>query len=281
MFTIPELFLTSDALAWENLRLRAFHEPDELEGWVEPPLAENNLVMLTQGEMRLAQRDKTWHIRQGDFFLVPSGAVSQPVRWQNVSATPMQTLHVHVSQPLLTATAAEMNASAALMGRVGFQDPLLMQVGLALRQEAEHPCGGKLYIQSAAQFLAVHLLKNYSAAPAHIQENLHGLSPRQLHRITEFIHAHLSDDLALTTLAEMVGFSPYHFARLFRQTTGQSPHQFVLRTRLEHAHQLLKNSALPLAEIALVCGFASQSHLTRMFKQRYGLTPAAYRRTFL
>jgi AraC family transcriptional regulator len=76
-------------------------------------------------------------------------------------------------------------------------------------------------------------------------------------------------------LAQQTGYSPYHFARLFRQTTGESPHHFVLRQRIERAQRLLKETDVPLAHIAVESGFANQSHLTRVFKQHRGLTPRA------
>jgi AraC family transcriptional regulator len=79
-------------------------------------------------------------------------------------------------------------------------------------------------------------------------------------------------------LAQQTGFSPYHFARLFRQTTGESPHQFVLRLRIERAQQLLEKMDVPLSHIALESGFTDQSHLTQAFKRHLGQTPHAYRR---
>jgi AraC family transcriptional regulator len=78
-------------------------------------------------------------------------------------------------------------------------------------------------------------------------------------------------------LAQQIGFSPYHFARLFRRTTGESPHQFVMRQRVEHAQRLLMQRDAPLAAVALACGFANQSHFTQSFKRQIGLTPRAYR----
>jgi AraC family transcriptional regulator len=98
-----------------------------------------------------------------------------------------------------------------------------------------------------------------------------------MRRVTDFIQAHLSQNLSLEALAQQAGFSPYHFARLFRQMTGESPHHFVLRQRVERAQQLLKETNAPLAQVAIESGFANQSHLTRVFKQQRGLTPRAYR----
>jgi AraC family transcriptional regulator len=97
-------------------------------------------------------------------------------------------------------------------------------------------------------------------------------------RVVDFIQAHLTQDLSLDALAQHSGFSAYHFARLFRRTTGESPHRFVLRQRVEHAQALLEQPDLSLAEVALATGFAHQSHLTQQFKRHFGVTPSAYRR---
>jgi len=85
------------------------------------------------------------------------------------------------------------------------------------------------------------------------------------------------ENLSLEMLAQQVGFSPYHFARLFRQTTGESPHQFVLRQRLVEATRLLKETDLPLAHVASEVGIPNQSHFTQAFKRRLGITPLVYR----
>jgi AraC family transcriptional regulator len=141
----------------------------------------------------------------------------------------------------------------------------------------QHSHAGKLYAQTAAQMLAVHLLRHYTSSTDNEKASSQRLTRRQMKRVADFILAHLNNDLSLDLLAEQAGFSPYHFVRLFRQTTGESPHQFVMRQRVEQAQSLLKQTDVPLAQVALEVGFANQSHFTRVFKQQLGLTPRAYR----
>src|SRR5260370_41150018 len=97
---------------------------------------------------------------------------------------------------------------------------------------------------------AGHLLGHYTSTAGEIEEVSQGLTRHQVKRVTDFMRAHLSQDLSLDVLAQQIGFSPYHFARLFRQTLRESPHQFVLRPRIERAQHLLKKAAVPLADIA-------------------------------
>ena len=217
-----------------------------------------------------------------DLMLFPDVSVPSELRWKGLTSEPTQTLHLHLSKTLLARTAEELAdydpARLALIGRSGFQDPLLTQIGLAIWRELEQPTpAGKLYAQTAAQMLAVHLLQHYTCAPIHIKERSQGLTRQQVQRVTDFIQAHLGQDLTLEALAQQAGFSSFHFARLFRQTMGESPHQFVLRQRVERAQHLLKETDAPLAHIALESGFANQSHLTRIFKRYLGLTPRGYR----
>ncbi len=284
---IPLLFRTSEESNWEGLVVRAFHEPGELEGWIDPVAPDTSLVLVTQGAMYMEQRllNGPWrgqHIRQGDLFLKPGGSGPYELRWRSLSPEPLQTLHLHLNTYLLARTAEEVAdrdpARLALIGHSGFQDPLLTQIGLALWRELEQDTpAGKLYAQTAAQMLAVHLLRHYTSTAREIEEVSQGLTRHQVKRVTDFMRAHLSQDLSLDVLAQQIGFSPYHFARLFRQTLGESPHQFVLRQRIARAQHLLKEAEVPLAHIALECGFANQSHLSLVFKRHLGLTPRAYR----
>lgn len=288
--TSPLLYLSSAGLGWEGLHAQAFHEPAELEGWVEEAIPDVAIVLFRGGAMRLEQRQrngswKAYRVEHGNLLLRPSGKVPAEVRWKCLSQTPTQTLHLHVSTDLISRTAQEVAKYSpryiTLESRSSLQDPLLQQIGYALWHELEHPTSaGKLYAQTATQMLAVHLLHFYAKIGETIGEPTQGLTSRQLSRIKDFIQACLDQDLSLDALAQQVGFSPYHFTRLFRKATGESPHQFVLRQRVEHAQRLLVETDMPLADVAHVSGFANQSHLTRIFKQHYGMTPRVYRQDY-
>lgn len=287
--TSPMLFLSSEEIGWEGLVARAYHEPLHFDGLIESDtdMPHIPLVLFIGGAMYMEWRpvNGSWKrrlIRSEDLILLPDGSVPSELRWKGLTCEPMQTLHLHLSKDLFARTAEEVAdydpARLTLVGRSGFQDPLLTQIGLALWRELEQPsAAGKLYAQTAAQMLAVHLLRYYTSPAQEIKEPLQGLTPCQINRVTDFILVHLNQDLSLPVLAQQVGFSPYYFARLFHQTTGESPHRFVLRQRIERAQRLLKERDMPLASIAVESGFANQSHLTQVFKKYLGLTPRAYR----
>ena len=283
----PLLYLSSQEVGWEGLSVSAFYEPAEIEDWTVSGIPDTTLMLLAGGAMYMQwwRGHGSWKggiVHAQDLILTPGSNESLKVRWKGLSCMPMQTLRLQLNHQLLSRTAQEVAdvdpARLRLVAHTGLHDPLLTQIGLALWSELEQPApSGKLYAQTAAQMIAVHLLRHYSSTEVSIQERSQGLTRRQLQGVTDFVLAHLDQDISLDALAQQIGFSPYHFARLFRQITGESPHQFVLRQRIEKACHLLKTTDMPLAHIALESGFANQSHFTRIFKRHLGLTPRAYR----
>lgn len=107
--------------------------------------------------------------------------------------------------------------------------------------------------------------------------NLPQYVPGEIWHVQEFIEEHLGDNLTLVSLANVAGVSAGHFSRLFRNSLGVAPHQYLLKRRLDRARNLLQNNRHSIAEVASVTGFSDQSHLTRHFKRRFGITPQACR----
>jgi AraC-like DNA-binding protein len=103
------------------------------------------------------------------------------------------------------------------------------------------------------------------------------LTKRRLNLALDYIQAHLDSGILLEDLAGAVGLSPFHFAKLFKLSTGSTPHQYVLQRRLERAMELLRSSEATLSEIALESGFADQSHFANVFRRFMGVTPSRYR----
>jgi len=116
------------------------------------------------------------------------------------------------------------------------------------------------------------------AAPAYPPPRTRGgLPPRALRRVREYVETHLEGNIRIQMLAELVGLSVFHFARAFKQSEGLTPHAFLIQCRVRKAQELLANTNLPLSEIAMASGFSDQSHCTRRFRERVGVTPSNYR----
>jgi len=153
-------------------------------------------------------------------------------------------------------------------------DPFLQHILLTLKGEAETGgMGSHLLVDSLKTALAIHLLRNYCATCPKLSSYSNGLSHKQLMLVKDYIKAHLHQDLKLNELAAIAQLSPYHFLRLFKQSLGITPYQYILQCRLNQAKYLLHHSELSIAEIAVRTGFADQSHLTRYCKRMLGMTP--------
>jgi len=160
-----------------------------------------------------------------------------------------------------------------LFPQLDLRDPQVSRLVQALQADVEAGSPtGSLVGELIGDALAVYL-----ANPAAAQPNLGRLPGVRLNRVLEFIHSNLDRNIHLEELAEAAAMTAYHFARLFKSTTGSSPHKYILQCRLERAKHLLRDASLSLSQVSLLCGFADQSHLTNVFRKFVGVTPSKYR----
>src|SRR4029077_15428419 len=108
-----------------------------------------------------------------------------------------------------------------------------------------------------------------------------GLGSVRLRKIKELVHAKMENDLSLDEMAQSVGLSTAHFARMFRKSTGETPHQFVLRQKLERAKRMLHAPHARVLDVAVACGFKTQQHFAQVFRDLWGITPTEYRRDLI
>ena len=107
-----------------------------------------------------------------------------------------------------------------------------------------------------------------------------GLTPARLRKVVELVHAEIDSDLSLEELADTAGLSITHFSQMFRQSTGKSPHQFVLHRRVDRAKEMLRAAEMRVLDVAVACGFKTQQHFARVFRQLCGASPTEYRQEF-
>lgn len=178
----------------------------------------------------------------------------------------------------------ELAADEAVRGAVEIReegdtsDPFITQIGLAIYEEFKKPTPvGKIYIESLAAALAVHLVRNYSVAARRVREFSGGLTGARRRRATEFVNAHLDESLSLTQLAEIAGMSAYHFSRALKKSTGFTPHAYVVHQRMARAKQLLTETKMPITEVAAAVGYGNYNHFSTQFRKLVGVSPSAYR----
>ncbi|NJM45847.1 MAG: helix-turn-helix transcriptional regulator [Alkalinema sp. RU_4_3] len=158
-------------------------------------------------------------------------------------------------------------------------DLLMHQIALALRSSlVDGSNGNRFYADAMATAMAAHLLRYYTTRDHVLREYKDGLSKQKLQQAIDYMQANLGEDLSLGAIAQELGMSQYYFCHLFKRSTGLSPHQYLIRQRVERAKILLKQSDRTVTMIALECGFASSSHLAKCFRQLTGLNPNQFRK---
>jgi AraC-like DNA-binding protein len=195
--------------------------------------------------------------------------------------SPFDNIRFYVSQASLDEFAFDQGIrriGGLASSSIAFQDKVMWGLGNALLDSVERANErSTLFIDQVALAFCAHVMRAYGKAAIPDDTTSGGLSPWQLRRVLDFIAAHLNDDPSIAELARECGLSSGYFSRAFRLTTGVTPHQWLIRRRVERARQLLLGNGLGLADIALVCGFVDQSHFTRVFAKLEGDSPGRWR----
>lgn len=235
----------------------------EAASFDERALNRAGLCLQTSPAMTLEVRQGPGYVAQrmypGRFCILPAGTMPA-VRWDE----PRELIVVQLAA---TARAARSNVADTRM-------ELLLR---ALGRELEEPAPDELFMDHLAGALAARLqVLERHAADGDGQRG--GLAPAALRRVEEFVEAHLGRTVRMGELAAAAGLAEASFARAFRQATGQTPHAYVQARRVEAATALVRTTDKRLSEIALLTGFADQSHMTRTLKREHGAAPGGMRR---
>jgi AraC family transcriptional regulator len=272
LFPRPPL-LTSVTMPWEKklgllyLRLPAFSIPKICF----PFHCLTLFLTATSANMTLDGKAGQQSITPGNITIIPAH-VEVSSSW--MSTVEMVTIGLN---PALFADAigdATHPYSTEIVPQFATSDPLVQQLLLSLKAVIEQDrLGSGLYIETAAAMLSVHLFQHHSQRKLEYEDYTDGLPRTTLCQVIEYIHAHLHQELGLAELAAIAHLSPYYFSRLFKQSTGVTPHQFVISARVERAKTLLLAGKHSIAEIAQQVGFANQAHLNKHLKRLLGVTP--------
>ena len=193
-----------------------------------------------------------------------------------------------VSAPYLQLSISDMAMMAASDREVElrmyrkFADHRLRSLATAVHAEmvAGFP-GGRLFLDSVEQAIALALISGHAIGLRPVQIYRGGLGSARLRRIKELVDAKMEDDLSLDEMARSVDLSTAHFARMFRKSTGETPHQFVLRQKIERAKVMLRAPNARILDVAITCGFKTQQHFAQVFRDACGINPTEYRQGFL
>lgn len=267
--------MLSSADAWRGLRVDLIDLTGPSE-FPERALAEHVLVAHIDGP---APTDVWYGGTQIRVDCLPGDVCVAPARMPYAVRRdlPGRIVAASLDVQLVQQLADEYRASerVAVEPRFSARDPLMTELMLALTNEVlENNPGGRIYAETLGSALAAQLIRRHSTEPRRPRG---GLSHAALQRVAEYIEAHLAAPLHLQELANIAGMSGYQFARRFKRSSGLPPHQYVLRRRIERARDMLRQQTKTVLEVAVSCGFLSQSHFTSAFRLITGVTPGKYR----
>ena len=195
------------------------------------------------------------------------------------SADGMEALILEISDAALRAACEGVSGTPELRPRWQMADARLGSLAAAVN--AERMVGfptGRLFLDSVEQAIAVALVDAYAIRRRAVPMYRGGLGPARLKRVKELVHAKIEEELTLVEMAQSVELSAAHFARMFRKSTGETPHQFVLRQRIERAKEMLCSAHTRIIDVAVACGFKTQEHFAQVFRQTCGVSPTEYRK---
>jgi AraC family transcriptional regulator len=272
---------SSAELGWNSLFVSAQRE-EAFEASVDP-VGDHLIVIHLSGPVPVSgavDRHKVSKlVPPGSVFLWPAG-----LAFRIGLKAPLETLHLYIRSRIVDDVAAALGysrrGSMQLSPRLGEPDELLEQLAREVRFTATSgAAASSLYVDHLALAIAARLVRHDAVGldcPA--PPKLKGLTNTQFKRVEGFIEASLGFTIDLQSLSTVCGLSVSHFVRQFKLTTGLSPHQYVLRRRVERAKCLLKDTDEPVVQVAIACGFSHQEHLTHAFRRYTGDTPASFRR---
>lgn len=270
--------LSSREADWEGLHFAYYRQPSH-----EVPefcLAQHIIsIHVGHSPARLTVKGhfRNEYYGNGELGILPAGQPS-PLTWCNGEA---EFINLYL-EPTRFARIASESVDAdrvEIISQVKIRDPLIQQIALELKTELESDeLDSRLYAESMATALSVHVLRRYSTKQVIIRDYTGGLPKYKLREAITYINDHLDRGLSLAELAALVQMSPYYFASSFKQSTKLAPHQYVTKCRIERAKLLLKRQELTILEICQQVGFQSQSHFTRVFRKYTATTPKAYRK---
>jgi AraC family transcriptional regulator len=162
--------------------------------------------------------------------------------------------------------------------RLFFFDEMLWTAAMALKKQVANEAGHPESYGDALSAVLAHRLVQLHGAEIEQGASGIGLAPRHRTLLADYIDAHLHEQISLATMAKLVRLSPFHFARLFKQSFGEPPHRYVTRQRIERAKRMLAQGERSVAEIGFEVGFGESSSFTAAFRKMTGTTPARFRR---
>ena len=280
-----EILADSRSLQWSDLYVRHCRFPRVVDRFLVPATAEPHISCTIVGSAEFLERDPggkwvTRHIRRGDIFVTRSRTPYE-VSFRSPPGEELETIAIHVGiDSFRVALEAIYPGNASELEVIDFfgRDVALSRLCAACADLlSAHVPGSSRIVAAMTQLLATYLAERYTSVTSGKPEVRGGLPIRQLQKVGDFVTEHLAEEISVEILAALVQLSPFHFSRIFKQSTGMSPLRFVTRERITRAQQLIRETSRSLIEIALDVGYTSPSHFAQVFRRVVGVTPTEFR----
>lgn len=270
---------------WQNLKvIRNRH--CIRESYIKPDKLTYHLITVYMGapsRQQVSFSGRNYNILQthGNVAIVPAGSSIQ----SSYDEVEQDDIYLHLEPEFIKSVAAGVDLNpdkTEIITSLETRSPIIESMAQMAFDELQRDCeatGSNLYADSLANLLAVQLLREYSSLKTPAEPRyINGLPKRKLALVLELIESDLSNKLSLSVLADAVGLSEYHFIRMFKLSTGSTPHQYVLYKRIERAKELLQKTDMSITEIAYLLGFSTSAHFTHHFHSKTGITPSTMRK---
>lgn len=275
--------------AWEGLLFNQYTHPILCHGTPRPATDDHIIAFGCSGAVsgENAVNSNKWQPYEWqphEFFIGPAFANDRDSRWQALSGDDVELRvgYIHLAPELLHKNAENIvggnGSKIELPYKLGFKDPFMLALGMQLRKElGGQSVFGKLYVDTIANMLAVHLLRHHCVFTHEIEKDpVASRNTAAIQRVRDYIHDNLRQELRLEELATVANMSSFHFSRLFKKTTGMPPHQYVVAERIKRAKHLLRHSTFSISHIAAELGY-SPAHFGLVFRRVTKMTPSLYR----
>ena len=270
--------MCSSQLGWRSLLLRHYVHDKDAEEFEIPPLPDQTVALVTHGSTQLEVYMRgVWRQSNhacGNIVMSPAGETGK-LRWRGVEHH--ETLHLHLPASTTDAALDDLRDSRpglkAFPASLSSPDPLVAATMVSLARAVRDGVPD-LYAESAAHFLARHLLTRHAIDPSR--------GPRsgeraRLGRVEDYLRAHLSSPVSLSELAVIAGCSTFQLIRFCKSHWGETPFRRLTRLRMERARELLRHSDASIIAISLECGYGNATHFATAFRRSVGMSPSHYR----
>jgi AraC family transcriptional regulator len=283
---VPELSAEIEVTAvrhWPYLSAQLHRKPASIRPVLMQLGEHPQLTVQLAGGMHLGLREqgirRSYLGQPGTVYLASEQQGPLELDWTSAPHQEIRTLQLDVSNELLQRTAAQAgfdNSRLEWRSAPCIEAPLLQQLGysLAAALATLGPDDG-LYVDTVAHMLAAQLVYHHNAQRHPLPTGQGGLAPLRLRQVQDYIQDTLGHPITLEEMASVACVSPYHFCRLFRQSTGLSPNQYVISQRVRRAQELLQAGGLGVGQVARAVGYQSAEHFARLFRRHTGVLPHA------